>query len=271
MPELSNKGFLERYGKWALVAGAAEGIGAAFAEALAKKGINLAMVDIKPDKLAELSSKLEEKYFITTKQIIKDLSEPDAAAVCMDLIKDIDCRLLVYTPAYSKVKEFLRNSSDELDKYIDLNSRTPIHLVHSFIKSLKDRKPAGIILMSSLAGMIGPPFSAPYAATKAFNIVMAESLCSEFRQKGIDITVCCAGQTSTPTYWSSNPSSTGNWPGVMYPIDVAGYALKNLGRKTICIPGWKNRLSYFLLTRFFPRETAAGLIGNSMKGIYRIK
>ena len=94
-------------------------------------------------------------------------------------------------------------------------------------------------LLAGAAGLIGPPFSAPYAATKAFNIVLAESLFSEFRQKEIDLTVCCAGQTSTPTYWSSKPSPASNWPGVTDPSDIADYALKNLGRKALCIPGWK--------------------------------
>jgi short-subunit dehydrogenase len=166
------------------------------------------------------------------------------------------------------VKEFLSNSSDELDKYIDLNSRTPIHMVHSFIRSVDDQKPAGIILMASLAGLIGPPYSAPYAATKAFNIILGESLFSEFRQNGVDITVCCAGQTSTPMYWASKPSVKGRWPGVTDPSDVAEYALKNLGKKAICIPGWKNRLSFFLLTHMLPGFVAAKFVANGIRKIY---
>jgi uncharacterized protein len=268
MPELSNNEFLEQYGKWALLAGAAEGIGAAFSEVLAKKGMNLAMVDINPDKLAELSSRLEGKYGIKTRQLVNDISNLDAAGMCMDIIKDIECKLLIYVPAYSPVKRFLDNSPEELDKYINLNSRTPLHLVHLFTAQLKNLGGGGILLMSSLAGLIGPPYSAPYAATKAFNIVLAESLSSEFRQNGIDITVCCAGQTSTPTYWSSKPSLTGNWPGVMKPLLVAEYALKKIGRKTICIPGWENRFSYFILTRLLSRRLSAAIVGKAMDKMY---
>jgi uncharacterized protein len=270
MPELLNNVNLNRYGEWALVAGAAEGIGEAFTEALAKMGMNLVIVDSNREAMHILAEKMREPNSIKIIEIKQDLSEKEAWMNCMKAIRDLDCRLLIYTPAYSKIKGFLSNSPDELDKYIDLNARTPIHLVHAFISSVKDKKPAGMILMSSLAGLIGPPYSAPYAATKAFNIVLGESLCSEFRGKGIDITVCCAGQTSTPTYLSSTPSKTDNWPGVMDPLDVAEYALKNLGKKAICIPGWKNRVSYFLLTHLFSRKTAAKIVCNSMKGLYKI-
>jgi short-subunit dehydrogenase len=269
MPEFLNKGNLDRYGEWALVAGAAEGIGEAFTMALAKKGMNLVMVDFNAEAMHILAARMKKSYPVKIIEIEQDLSEKEAWLNCMNAIRDMDCRLMIYTPAYSKIKGFLSNSPDELDKYIDLNARTPIHLVHAFISSVNDKKPAGIILMSSLAGLIGPPYSAPYAATKAFNIILGESLYSEFRQIGIDITVCCAGQTSTPTYLSSNPSA-GNWPGVMNPADVAEYALKNLGNKAICIPGWKNRVSYFLLTHLFSRKTAARIVCNSMKRIYRI-
>jgi uncharacterized protein len=270
MPELLNKGNLNRYGEWALVAGAAEGIGEAFTVALAKKGINLVMVDFNTEAMHVLAERVKKSYPVKIIEIGQDLSEKDAWLNCMKAIQNLDCRLMIYTPAYSKIKGFLSNSFDELDKYIDLNARTPIHLVHAFISSVKDRKPTGIVLMSSLAGLIGPPYSAPYAATKAFNLLLGESLCSEFHGKGIDITVCCAGQTSTPTYLSSNPSVTGNWPGVMNPADVAEYALKNLGKKAICIPGWKNRTSYFLLTHLFSGKTAAKIVCKSMKGIYKI-
>ena len=269
MPEFLNKGNLNRYGEWALVAGAAEGIGEAFALALAKKRMNLVMVDFNAEAMQILAERMKKTYNVGIIKIEQDLSEKDAWMNCMKAIRDLDCRLLVYTPAYSKIKEFLSNSPDELDKYIDLNARTPIHFIHAFISSVKDKKPAGIILMSSLAGLIGPPYSAPYAATKAFNIVLGESLDSEFREKGIDITVCCAGQTSTPTFLSSNPS-VGNWPCVMNPSDVAEYTMKNLGKKAICIPGWKNRVSYFLLTHLFSRKSAARIVCKSMKGIYKI-
>ena len=260
--------FKECYGEWALVAGAAEGIGEAFSVELAKKGINLVMADHNTPVMNQLSEKLKITYGITTIEINLDLSVKDAWKRCMEEIRNIDCRLLVYIPAYSRIKRFSHNSEDELDRYIDLNARTPIHFVHSFINSLPDRKSAGVILMASLAGLIGPPFLAPYAATKAFNILLAESLHSEMKDKNIRVSACCAGETSTPAYWSSNPAKDRKWPPVMNPEQVAEYALLNLGRKAVIIPGWQNRFSYFLIGRLLSRKIAAGIIDNALRKRY---
>jgi uncharacterized protein len=268
MTKIPSQSFKECYGTWALVAGAAEGLGESFTEALAKKGMNLVMVDLNATVLHKLAERIKINYNVMIREISLDLSENDAWMKCMKAIHDLDCRMLIYIPAYSRVQEFLSNSPGELDKYIDLNSRTPIHLVHCFISSLKDREPAGIILMSSLAGLIGPPYLAPYAATKAFNVLLAESLHSEMREKNIDISVCCAGQTSTPAYWSSNPAEGSKWPPVMSSDKIADYALKNLGKKTLLIPGWQNRISYFLLTRILSRTFAGKIVNKAMRKTY---
>ena len=270
MVKEQDREFRSQFGEWALVAGAAEGIGEGFSEALAKKGMNLVMVDFNGEVLHVLSERLKNSYSVLTREIKMDLSGKDAPQACMNAVLDLDCRLLVYIPAYSRVKPFLSTSGDELDRYIDLNSRTPLHLVHSFIRSVREHQPAGIILLSSLAGLIGTTYLAPYAATKAFNILLAESLGSEFIDSKIKISVCCAGQTSTPAYWSSKPSAAVKWPPVMSPEKVAGYAIKKLGKKTIINPGWQNRFSFFLLTHIFSRKTAAKFLRKSMKRIYKI-
>jgi hypothetical protein len=122
--------------------------------------------------------------------------------------------------------------------------------------------------MASLAGLIGPPFLAPYAATKAFNILLAESLHSELKNKRISISACCAGETSTPAYWSSNPAEGRKWPPVMDPEQVAEYALKNLGKKAVIMPGWQNRLAYFLISAILPRASAAKIIDNALRKVY---
>jgi len=262
------KAFKDCYGMWALVAGAAEGIGESFTEALAKKGMNLVMVDINSVAMRTLAQKIRNQYHVDIKEITLDLSEKDVWVNCMKAIGELDCRLLVYVPAYSHVKPFYENSGEELDHYIDLNTRTPIQLIRAFTDQIKTGRPGGIILMSSLAGIKGPKYSAPYAATKAFSIMLSEGLFHEFRENGIDIMTCCAGMTDTSTFWSSKPEIRSKWPGVLDPEKVVSYALKKLGKKAVSIPGWKNRLSYFFLTRLLSRTFAIRLIAKSMEKIY---
>jgi uncharacterized protein len=267
--EISMNDFVERYGRWALVAGGAGGIGAAFSEALASKGMNLVMVDRDPLLLEKESGRLTRDFAIEIVSICLDLSRPDVWMVCMDSIRGCDCRLLVYVPAYTSVQPFLTYHGAQLDCFIDLNCRTPLHLCHAFAKSLADGgKPGGILLLGSLAGLVAPVLSSVYAGTKAFNILLAESLRSEFLHGRIDVGVCCAGITSTETFWSGNPERSRVRSLVAEPRLVAGYALENLGKKTILIPGWRNRLSYFFLLRCLPRNTASKLVSRAMKRIY---
>ena len=256
------------YGNWALVAGAAEGIGEAFSQALARRRMNLIMVDRNEEKLQLLSNQLTTEYGIETITSVMDLSGEDAWQRCLRLTEGLDCNLLVYVPAYSVVRPFLDNTPGDLDSFVNLNCRTPLKLVHSFGSRMKENKKGGIILMSSLAGIIGPQYVSVYAATKAFNIRLGEALYHEFREYGVDILVCCAGITDTPAYWSGNPYLGPGHPDLMKAEDVAEYGLKNLGRKAICIPGWKNRLNFFILTRLLPGSLASSIVNKAMTKFY---
>lgn len=260
--------FITRYGEWAFVAGAAEGIGAAFTNALAEKGMNLILADINDTALQETASKTEHLFGIRTRCLQVDLSKPANTKVCLDALEGVDCRFMVYVPAYSPVKQFHDNTEEELDKYLNLNVAVPLHLVHAFTGRIKQKDSGGVILMSSLAGLIGPQFSSPYAATKAFSILLAESLNRELKTCFIDVMACCAGPVSTSTFWSSRPVIHGFLPTVLHPSDVATYALKMLGRKSVCIPGRSNRITYFFLTRLLPRAWASALVSSAMERIY---
>ncbi len=259
---------VSRYGKWALVAGAAEGIGAAFSAILAGYGMNLILVDNNIQSLNLLADELEKIHGITTIRVHQDLSEENAAQDCLEKVKDVDFRLMIYVPAFSKVGKFTGYSSEEVDLFLSLNVRTPVHIIHSFLRHKQNGQRCGVILMSSLAGMLGPALVAPYAATKAFLIIFSESLFYELKNEKVDILACCAGPTSTPTYWKSNPGKGNKIIEIMQPPEVAGYALKMLGKQPLCIPGWKNRLFYYLLTRIIPRKIAGNIVSKSMLKIY---
>jgi uncharacterized protein len=262
------KATLSRFGDWALVAGAAEGIGEAFSQSLAAAGMNLILCDIKADLLDQLADRLEHKNGIKTIRIYKDLADNDAAEYCFSNAQGIDFGLLVYVPAFSPVGRFSAHTTQDVDRFVALNISTPVRMVHAFLNRNRDNSRRGIILMSSLAGVIGPAFTAPYAGSKAFSILFAESLFHELKNDKIEILACCAGPTSTPTYWSSRPEGQSSMITVMDSLDVAQCALENLGRKPVCIPGLTNRITYFFLTRFLSRKMAGTVVDRSIKKMY---
>lgn len=263
--------FSTKYSQWALVAGAAEGIGAAFCEELARKGMSVIMVDVKRGEMESLADKIEAKYQVLTRRLVIDLAEAGSAGKCMEVIRELNCRLLIYNAAYSRVKPFLDARPEELDLYLSINALTPLKLVYSFANYLKEEgKQGGILLMSSLAGLWGTRLVAAYSATKAFSLALAEALSHELKSYKIDVSAVCAGATSTPGYLGTNPNYGFIRPSVMEPGKVARIALEKIGKMTVIIPGFSNRMTYFLLTRIFPRSLSVLLVNNTMERTYRV-
>ncbi len=253
-----------------MVAGAAEGLGAAFALELAKKGMNLVLVDFNEEGMESLRRGLNENYHIQTRTAVIDLGRKDSADACLQILEDIDCRLLIYNAAYSRVKPFLQATSQELDQYVAVNVSTPLLLASEFTRRLKTNgQTGGLLLMSSLAGIWGTRLVAAYSGTKAFSMLLAEALSHELRPFGIDVSACCAGATATPGYLGTNPAKGLLSPPVMDPARVASIALHKIERRTIIIPGFMNRMNYFLLTRIFPRSLSVKMVNDMMARTYR--
>jgi len=261
--------FIDKYGPWAIVAGSAEGLGEAWSRTLARRGLNLVMVDHQKDKLVALASELKQNYNIDTSPVWLDLMDDDATMKIMEHSKKVDCRLLIYNAAYSKVQAFLDNTADDIRHYAGINTYTQLNLVHTFSKELSEQKKSGgIILMSSLAGLLGMQFVAAYAATKAFSWNLAEALYHELKPNNIDVMACIAGATSTPAYLGTKPKYGMIKPQLMKPEEVTEEAIRKLGKKARHICGWSNRLNYFILTRLLARKFAARMANRVMKKMY---
>jgi short-subunit dehydrogenase len=261
--------FRERYGAWALIAGAAIGLGESFCTTLAKQGFNLFMIDNREEQLISLSGKLANDYGIQTIPFFIDLFQKDAVEQIMAKMSAIEIRLMIYVAAFSQIKKFGNFTSDDLDHYINVNVGTPLKLVHAFSNRLIEaKKSGGILLMSSLAGLLGMQYIVPYAASKAFTWNLAESLHHELKPHKIDVMACIAGATATEAYLGTNPQYGFIKPQVQQPSEVAELALKNLGRKALFIPGFSNRFNYFILTRLLLRKMASYFANKTMEKMY---
>jgi len=120
-------------------------------------------------------------------------------------------------------------------------------------------------LMTSLAGSIGTPLVATYAATKAFNLVLAEGLWDELGRSGVDVLACRAGATRTPGYEASRPSVERR---LMEPEPVVEEALRALGRAPSRVPGLANRAIAILLERLLPRRLALRTMSRATRAMY---
>jgi short-subunit dehydrogenase len=124
------------------------------------------------------------------------------------------------------------------------------------------------VLMSSLSATQGSPLIANYAATKAYNLVLAEGLWDELRACGVDVLACCAGATTTPNYLASAPRRGAGTRSAISPQVVVAETLAALGKRPSVIPGRFNRLAAFLMRRLLPRRTTITIMGRTMREMY---
>jgi short-subunit dehydrogenase len=261
--------FAARYGSWAIVAGASEGLGAAYAEELASRGVNLVLVARRYELLQSLASKLSTRYDIETKISTLDLSTADAAEQIAQNTNDLEIGLLIYNAAFSAIGPFLERSLDDHFKEIHTNIHTPLKLVYLLGHRMLAQGHGGIVLMSSLSAFQGSAYISTYSATKAFNIVLAEGLWEEWRERGVDVLVCVSGAVKTPNYVASEPEQTGGLGDMtMNPDQVVREALNALGKQPYIIPGRMNRLSSFVMRHLLPRKAAVKFMGRILKRMY---
>jgi len=256
--------FAAKYGPWAVVAGASEGLGAAFAEELAARGVNLVLLARRVELLAEVRARLSAGKDIEIRTQACDLAQPDLASVLETITHQLDVGLAIYNAAYAPIGDVLEHSLDELLRVVDVNVRGPLVFARTLAPRMRVRGRGGIVLMSSLAGFQGAPRIATYAASKAFNIVLGEGLWRELGPSGIDVLVSCAGAIRTPGY---NKSAQHDAPGTLDAARVARQTLDALGAGPTVIPGATNRFARFLLGRVLSRRTAISIMANSTKAL----
>ena len=265
--DMDIQSFMNRYGPWAIVAGASQGLGAAYATQLAARGINVVAVARSSEKLAALATQLQATYPVQVRTITADLSQAGAVTLVGAQTADLDIGLLVYNAALSLIGPFLSRPAEEHLREIDTNVRSPMLFAHYFGGRMLARGHGGIILMSSLSSMQGSALIANYGATKAYNQILAEGLWDELREQGIDVLVCSASVIQTPNYIESQKDQKGSAPS-MTPAAVAAEALAALGRQPAIVPGRVNRMMAFVMRHMLPRRVAINIMGRTMRSMY---
>jgi short-subunit dehydrogenase len=252
--------FARRYGPWALIAGASEGIGAAFATALAARGLNLVLVARRAGPLDELAARLPVKCLTIAADLatLEGLDEVNAATA------DLEIGLVVANAALAPGGRFIEMDLAEAMRVLELNCRATVVLARRLLPGMAARGRGGFIVMSSLAGMQGSPPYTTYAATKAFGAVLAEGLWQELRGSGVDVLACVAGAVATPGLARNTVKPA---PGTVSPEKVVAAALHGLGRGPRTVPGAMMRLSSIFMSRLLPRRTAIAIISRASRDL----
>lgn len=264
--------FVERYGPLALVAGASEGLGAAWANALATEGLDLVLIARRREPLLVLSRELETRYKINIQIICCDLATAEAVSFIQESLEGKKPSFLVYNAASSYIGPFTTTPMSKHQEVESVNISSLLRLIHGLSGPMLQDGRGGIVIMSSLAGFQGSGFLATYAASKAFARILAESLWYEWRNKGVDIMACCAGATATPNYIASAPQKISFLaPKPQSPAIVVEECLQKIGKTPSFVSGGGNKLAAFFMQYIFPRKLAILIMGDTARKMYRIK
>ncbi len=252
-----------------MVLGGSEGIGEAFARALAQAGHDLVLVAEKPEPLGSLAREIAEKTQREVRSIVGDLAEVTTLGALSALADELEIGVLVCNAAVVPFGEFLTVPREEKLKALAVNCRAPLWVIDAVAPKMVARKRGAIVIMSSLAGRQGSALFSTYAATKAFDLVLAEALWDELRAHGVDVLGVCAGATRTPGWQRAGGAPIRFAPPVMEPAQVAREALDTLGKSPSMIAGFWNKLAYAALERLLPRRVAIETLGRSTRAVFR--
>lgn len=261
--------FREKYGPWAVIAGASKGLGLEFAKQIAGLGLNVVMVAESLEDLEKARKSINTD--VECKILEADLLSSDATAQIEQFTQTLEVGLLVLNATHSDLGPFLKNSVEDHLGVVGVNCAQTVNLCYTFAHRMAQTvrtKKGGIILMGSLSGFTGTPYVATYAASKAFNISLGEGIGEELAEFGIDVLVCAPGAVATPNYLESIPEGVTSSAPLLQPDFVVKSALRNLGKKRLLVPGWKNRLIALLLTRLLPRTLSVKIMGSATKKLY---
>lgn len=252
-----------RYGPWALVTGASSGIGRAIAIELARDGFQLVLVARSGPPLEALAAELTRLHGQEHRVIPADLSDPGQVVRLLSATADLDIGLLVAAAGYGRGGAFIDADLDTELAMIDVNCRAVAAMAWQFARHCRDRgRSGGIVLFGSIVAFQGVPQAANYAATKAYVQTLAEGLHRELAPLNIDVLAVAPG----PVH-SGFASRAGMHMGTaLQPETVARGALRALGRRTTCRPGWLSQ-ALELALKTLPRPGRVRMMAKVMRGM----
>ena len=222
--------FAQRYGPWAVIAGASDGTGAAFARHLASLGLNLVLIARREGPLNQLSNTLQNDFGIEVRPVSIDLYQPGAGQRVVQAADGLEVGLFVSNAGSDpNGSAFLGAPLSAWKDMVERNVSALFEPCYGFAEHMLHRGRGGIIVMSSGAALGGQPGGTVYSATKAFGLNFAESLWAELAPKGVDVICAVCGAMDTPSLNKLLDERNLTVPGLWDPDEVTATILARLG------------------------------------------
>lgn len=224
----------------ALITGASSGIGALYAQRLARAGHDLILVARRADKLRDLAAQLTAETGRSVEIVSADLTRADdVARVEAVLRSDASITVLVNNAGIGAVAPLLQSSVDDMERMIQLNVTALTRLTYAVVPGFVARGGGTVINISSIVGIAPEILNGVYGASKAYVLAFTQSLHHELAGQGIRVQAVLPGATATD-FWDVAGHSLDNLPEsiVMRADAMVDAALAGLAQgEVITIPG----------------------------------
>lgn len=182
----------------AVVTGASSGIGAVYADRLARRGYDLVLVARDAARLTALAERLARETGVHTEVLQADLTNPaDRARVEQRLQSDASITLLLNNAGMAVSGTFLESDIDAVERMIALNVVAPTRLAAAVAKGFAARKAGTLINIASVLALVPEMFSGTYSGTKAYVLNLSKSLQAELGRHGVRVQAVLPGATRT--------------------------------------------------------------------------
>jgi short-subunit dehydrogenase len=229
-------------GDKALVTGASAGIGEAYADSLAARGLNLVLVARREDRLRDLAARLHKEFGIDAQVLRADLADATDLARVEDEVRSGGIDLLVNNAGFGAYMAFVALPPDRAEELLRLKVIAPTRLARAVLPSMVERGSGALINVASQLAFSGAlhmphlPIRATYAGANAYLVTFSQQLQGEVGDRGVRIQVLCPGLVSTDFHRIQN-RDVSVLPNVMAAKDIvaASLAALELG-EVICSP-----------------------------------
>ncbi|ENU23218.1 hypothetical protein F993_02366 [Acinetobacter proteolyticus] len=225
----------------ALVTGASSGIGAVYADRLAKRGYDLILVARDQSRLEQIAQKIQQQYGVQVEVMTVDLSKnEDVISIENRLKSDPQINLLVNNAGISVSGQFLEQDLEQIEKLISLNISALVRLSHAILQRLIPQNTGAIINLGSVVGL-APEFGLTvYGASKSFVEFFSQSLSLELKETNVYIQAVLPSATKT-AIWERSGADISQMPPMMDVDQLVDAALIGFDqRETITIPVLKD-------------------------------
>jgi short-subunit dehydrogenase len=252
--------------KWILVTGASSGLGYEMAYQLAHHHkANLIVAARRGDKLNQLKADLEQLAHVQVRVIVADLSVPeDVERLIRECINGPELYGAILNAGITHFGLHSELSQDKFELLVRTNVISVVRISSELIKHFEQSgAEAGIMIVSSMAGIFPVPYQAAYSGTKAFLMAFANALAHEIKSSVLSLTVFAPGGIVTEMTETKEFNDLKGW---LMPVKQAAeegiFALKH--RKFNYVPGAMNRFGNIFM-KLLPKKLIVGILAKTYR------